>query len=420
MVTNSPEPLDTDVAIIGAGIVGVCCALSLLSRGYKVHLIDQVEPGEGASHGNAGVISPWSFIPQALPGIWKQVPGWLADPQGPLKVRWRDSGQFVPWAARFFREAGENRYPKNADAMARLIAPCIGTYRDFLKDTDAGELIRDSALLSLIRGEPPSMDSPAWQLRTERGASIRLIDRNELNDIEPAVGPNYTGAVMLSGQARALSPGRLCKALAKQATQLGAKFTRSAVSAVRSNAQGVAEITLGENRVLAGHVVLAAGAWSVKLLEPLGFRVPMAGERGYHLEFTQPGITLNNSVMDPQTKFIVSSMQDGVRAAGTSEFARLGIPPNYQRAEVLASHTQYMLPDINTAEVIQWMGTRASFPDSLPMIGPLPMAQNIIAAFGHSHWGMSMAPGTGLLVSDMISGSQPFTDPQAYRPDRFR
>jgi len=413
------EQRNTDVVVIGAGIVGVCCALSLLSRGYKVNLIDQAEPGEGASHGNAGVISPWSFIPQALPGIWKQVPGWLADPEGPLKVRWRDSGQIAPWAARFFREAGDSRYPKNADAMARLVAPCIDTYRGFLKDADAGELIRDSALLSLIRGELPSLDSPAWQLRTDRGASIRLIDRNELNDIEPAVGPNYTGAVMLSGQARAMSPGRLCKALAKQAIQLGATFTRSAVSAVRSNEQGVAEITLGENRIVAGHVVLAAGAWSVKLLEPLGFRVPMVGERGYHLEFTQPGITLNNSVMDPQTKFIVSSMQDGVRAAGTSEFARLGVKPNYKRAEVLAAHTQYMLPDINTAEVSQWMGTRPSFPDSLPVIGPLPAAKNIIAAFGHSHWGMSMAPGTGLLVSDMISGSEPFTDPHAYRPERF-
>lgn len=413
------EPVNTDVAIVGAGIVGVCCALSLLSRGYKVHLIDQAEPGEGASHGNAGVISPWSFIPQALPGIWKQVPGWLADPQGPLKVRWRDSGQIAPWAARFFREAGDKRYPKNADAMARLVAPCIDTYRAFLKDADAGELIRDSALLSLIRGELPSMDSPAWQLRADRGASIRLIDRNELNEIEPAVGSNYSGAVMLSGQARALSPGRLCKALAKEATRLGATFTLSAVSAVRSNAQGLAEIAMGENQLLARHVVLAAGAWSVKLLEPLGFRVPMVGERGYHLEFTQPGITLNHSVMDPQTKFIVSSMQDGVRAAGTSEFARLGVQPNYQRADVLAAHTQYMLPDINTKEVSQWMGTRPSFPDSLPAIGPLPMAKNIIAAFGHSHWGMSMAPGTGLLVADMISDTQPFTDPQAYRPDRF-
>lgn len=416
---NAPEEPDTDVAIVGAGIVGVCCALSLLSRGFRVQLIDQAEPGEGASHGNAGVISPWSFIPQALPGVWKQVPGWLADPQGPLKVRWRDSHQIAPWAARFFREAGDSRYPKNAVAMARLIAPCINTYRDFLKDSDAGELIRDSALLSLIRGAPPSMDSPAWRLRLERGASIRLIDRNELNDIEPAVGPNYTGAVMLSGQARALSPGRLCKALAKQATGRGAVFNRGAVRAVSSGANGIAEVYQGDGRIRARHVVMAAGAWSVKLLKPLGIQIPMVGERGYHLEFARPGLTLNNSVMDPQTKFIVSSMQDGVRAAGTSEFARLGLQPNYQRAKVLAAHTQYMLPGINTANTTQWMGTRASLPDSLPVIGPLPNATNIIAAFGQSHWGMSMAPGTGMLVADMISGSRPFTDPLAYSPSRF-
>ncbi|MFK7963429.1 MAG: NAD(P)/FAD-dependent oxidoreductase [Burkholderiaceae bacterium] len=419
METDGTAKPDTDVAIIGAGIVGVCCALSLLSRGYKVQLIDQSEPGEGASHGNAGVISPWSFIPQALPGIWKQVPGWLADPEGPLKVRWRDSPQIAPWAMRFFREADQEHYPKNADAMARLIAPCIDLYRGFLKDSEASELIRDSALVSLIRGEPPSMDSPAWRLRSERGATIRLINRDELNDIEPAVGPNYTGAVMLSGQARALSPGRLCKALALQATRQGAQFTRSAVSGIAPHASGGAEVKLTEGRLLASHVVLAAGAWSVKLLEPLGVKLPMAGERGYHLEFNQPGVTLNNSVMDPQTKFIVSSMQSGIRAAGTSEFARLGVEPNYQRAQMLAAQTQFMLPGVNTADVTPWMGTRPSFPDSLPVIGPLRTAPNIVLAFGHSHWGMSMAPGTGLMVAEMIGGHQPFTDPEAYGPGRF-
>jgi len=411
--------MQEDVVIVGAGIVGVCCALSLIERGLTVRIIDRNEPGEGASYGNAGVISPWSFIPQALPGVWKQVPGWLADPKGPLKLRWRDSAEFVPWGARFFREASPSRYPANAEAMARLIAPCIDTYRAHLNNSEASELIQDSSLVSLISGPKPSLDAPAWQLRTERGASVRLVDGNELHEIEPAVGPQYSGAIILGGQARALSPGRLCKALAKLAQDSGARFTRAAVRSIGLTNDSLARIALDDETVIARRVVLAAGAWSMKLIEPLGLHVPMVGERGYHLEFTEPGVSLNNSVMDPVTKFIVSSMRQGIRAAGTSEFARLDTEPNYQRAYVLSELTQRMLPALNVEKGQKWMGTRASLPDSLPVIGPLPDAPNIIAAFGQSHWGMSMAPGTGLLVGAMVSGAEPFTDPSPYRIDRF-
>ncbi|UCE32567.1 MAG: FAD-binding oxidoreductase [Burkholderiales bacterium] len=422
------RPAANDIVVVGAGIVGACCALALRKRGFPVHVIDRSEPGEGASFGNAGVISPWSFVPLALPGIWKQVPGWLANPRGPLKVDWRDVAEFAPWARRFLREASEARYPKNADAMARLIAPCIETYREYLRGSDADRLLVDSMLVSLISGPAPSMDAPAWRLRTERGAALAVLNRDQLHEIEPAVGPAYSGAVLVKGQARTLSPGRLCKALAELAVRRGARFTRAVVRGVRLDANGLPQVVLPHETVTADRLVLAAGAWSVKLLESLesleslkslNLRLPMVGERGYHLVFTRPGVSLNNSVLDPRLHFIVSSMQDGIRAAGTAEFARLDRPPDFRRAQVLASLTQGMLPDLNVDETSQWMGTRASFPDSVPVIGPIPGLERIVAAFGHSHWGMSMAPGTGLMVAAMIGGDTPFTDPAAYRPDRF-
>lgn len=393
----------TDVTILGAGIVGVCCALEAQERGLSVTVVDRLPPGEATSHGNAGVISPWSVVPQAMPGVWKQVPRWLLDPKGPVKLRWRDLPQILPWVWSFMRCSRLPEVHRVSDAMQRLQHGNVERYRAHLKGTGHEDLITDAMNVTVYRGDAkPSLGELGHALRVEHGCDVELIGAGDLRDLEPALSDEYHSAALIKGQARARDPGKLCKVLAEKAARQGAEFLRADVTAILPQPDGSVSLQSSDGEITARKLILAGGIWSAGLLKPLGIRLPLMAERGYHLEFSDPGVDLNNSIQDAAGKVIVSSMNNGVRIAGTAEFAHVDAPPNYARAKALAPLAKRLMPDLNLTPVREWMGIRPSFPDNLPAIGALPGHPNLIAAFGHSHYGLGMAPGTGRFALDAV------------------
>ena len=393
----------SDVTVLGAGIVGVCCALSLQERGLTVTLIDRNDPGEGASYGNAGVISPWSCVPQCLPGIWKSVPKWLLDPRGPVRVRFRDLPRLLPWAAAFLANTRLKKVQDIADTMDMLVRDNVAAYRRHLSGTGHEDLLRDSLFVNVFRGTAkPSLDDLPWKLRIERGAPVEIVGQAELRALEPALSDDVHSAVIIRDQARAYAPGKIAKVLADKAQRQGAKLLRCDVRGVMPNGHDGVDLHTDNGTLAAGKLVLCGGVWSAELLKPLGIKLPLIAERGYHLEFTDPGVQVNNTILDVVGKFIVSTMEDGLRSAGTSEFANVTAPPNYRRAEILKPLTKRLLPGLNTGAARRWMGTRPSFPDNLPVIGEVPEFSNLFVAFGHSHYGLGMAPATGRIIAETI------------------
>lgn len=408
------------ITILGSGIVGICSALSLLEKNFAVEMIDREQPAEGASYGNAGVISPWSCIPQSTPGIWKKIPRWILDPQGPVSIRRHRLLSMLPWGIKFLESGTAEKVRAISDAMNVLNRPNLELYRQHLDGTGQEELVQDSFYLHVFRHKTANMlNDLAWQLRKERGAPLDIIDRNQLTDIEPALTNDYVGAIRIREQARALDPGAVGKALAEKAMSLGAVFTRTSVVGIRPTQIGTWTLQTGDGEIAAERLVVAAGAWSAELLEPLGFKLPLEGERGYHVVFRDPGIKLNSSIMDSEQKVVVSSMLAGVRCAGIAEFARLGAPPDGRRAKIFKTNIKKMIPNISTDDTVEWMGTRPSFPDSLPCIGPIPGYENLFAAFGHSHYGFGMAPNTGRLIAATVSGEPLNVDMTPYCIERF-
>ncbi len=409
-----------EVVVVGAGIVGICCGLSLVEKGVSVTTIDRERPAQGASSNNAGVISPWSNVPQCLPGVWKKVPKWLLDPNGPVSIPPRHLLKALPWSLRFLGHANMEKAIKTSDAMAVLNAPCIDIYRHHLNGTGQEHLLRDSMYIHVFRGNSQAnLDGAAWQLRARHDTPVEIIFEQELRTLEPALSPDYKAAILIKRQARAVLPGRLGAVLAEKFQSLGGRLLRGAVHRLMplDAATWRLETDLGE--MSADRVVLAAGACSARLLEPLGVKLPLAAERGYHLTFNNPGVTLNNSVMETSRLFVCSSTENGVRSAGTSEFADLDASPNYTRARRLIKLTKALIPNINTDDTEQWMGIRPSLPDNLPCIGEVNGTFGLFAAFGHSHWGMSMAPQSGRIVADLVTGAPPNVDLSPYRIDRF-
>jgi D-amino-acid dehydrogenase len=263
------------------------------------------------------------------------------------------------------------------------------------------------------------LDSLDNQLRRKIGAQVEQIDAAALQQLEPALSTQYKGAVIVRDQARTVTPGRLAITLADKAQANGAALTIATVNQLSAQANGQWQLQTSEGTMSTKTVVIAAGPWSTTLVEPLGLKLPLAFERGYHLEFSNPGVTLNNSVLDVTHKFVTSSMEGGIRSAGTAEFDRLDRAPNYQRAKMLEPLTRLMLPDLNTESAQEWMGIRPSFPDSLPCIDRMTGQQNLFLAFGHNHYGLGMAPQTGEWIADMITDRAPQNDLSPFRADRF-
>ena len=415
---TSDTPLKV-VTVVGAGIVGICTALSLIERGAKVRLLDRAAPGQGVSFGNAGIISPWAVVPQSMPGQWKRIPCWLLDSQGPIHLPLRYMPRFMPWGLRFLLAGREARVRELSEAMAVLNKANIALYRELLAGTDHEDLVCDSYYIHTYRDASHARtDGLEWDLRRAQGAEVCVVGGAELRRIEPALSGIYKAAIVIKGQARARDPGRIGSVLAEKFRALGGEGRQCAVKRLRPLDAGW-QIDTDQGALDADCVVIAAGAWSADLLKPLGIKVPLQAERGYHVMFENPGVELNNSVMDVDLKFASSTMAGGLRSAGTVEFTRRDAPPTEKRAQMLVSQTKTMLPDLDTTTTSRWMGVRPSFPDSLPALGPIKGFQGLFAAFGHSHFGLMMAPRTGDLVADTVLGHRSDIDLVPYRLDRF-
>lgn len=408
-----------DVTVLGAGIIGICTALSLLERGARVRLIDRGEPGQEASFGNAGIISPWSIIPQSLPGVWRQIPRLMLSRNPALTIRPKTLFKMIPWGLEFLKRGRQEIVEEAADTMEFLCAPSIDLYRRHLEGTGGEQLVRDSFYVHAFRDAgKANLDAIDYRIRREKGADVVLADQNELRRLEPALSKDFKAAVLIRGQARAVSPGRIGQILAAKVKDLGGEILMRDITSLHKTQDGWS-VDCGEEQFSASSVVLSLGAWSPGLLEPLGIRMPLMAERGYHIEFPDPGITLTHSIMDVDRKVVASSMENGMRLAGLAEFAPVDAPPDARKKPQLESIAQAMFPDLNARKPHFWMGRRPSFPDSLPALGCWPEFDGLVANFGHSHYGLMMAPKSGEVAADIVLGVPQNRDLRAFSPNRF-
>ncbi len=410
----------TPVTILGAGIVGICTALSLLERGVPVTVIDKGEPGQETSMGNAGVVSPWSIIPQSLPGSWKSIPGLMFRGSRPLAIHPRVALKMIPWGLRFLRNGNENKVRASAEAMSHLCGPSIELYEKHLKGTGHEDLITQSMYVHAFRdGSRANLDAIDYRIRSDMGANLELVGKDELKRIEPALSPDFNAAILIKGQARMRSPGRLGAVLTEKAQEMGAIFRRTTIQSIIRIDSKKWRVHCDDETFEAERIVLSMGAWSPGLLKKIGVSSPLMAERGYHVEFNEPGVELYNSVMDVDAKVVASSMEGGLRVAGQAEFAPVDAPSNTRRKNQLINVARSAFPSLSTEGVNFWMGRRPSFPDSLPAIGSVKGHPGLFVNFGHSHYGLMMSPSSGELVARLVCGENQNLPLDSYALDRF-
>jgi D-amino-acid dehydrogenase len=415
------------VVVIGAGIVGAACAIELLRDGHRVTILEPGEPGgeQAASYGNGTLLNPSSVIPMSSPGIWRKVPGWLADPLGPLAIRWRYLPRLLPWLTRFLRAGTtEAKVAATARALRPLLHEAPERHRRLAEEAGVGDLITRQGVLFVFPSRADfDAEGLSWRLRRENGVRWLELSDDELRQREPALDRRYRFGLLVEENGQCRDPGAYVAALVRHAQSLGARVQRGRALGFRIEDRRLRAVRTDTGELAADKAVIAAGAWSKVLAAEAGDRVPLESERGYHAVITEPGIAPRYPVMPSDGKMSCVMTPQGLRFAGQVELAGIDAAPNWQRAAVLRDFARRVftgLPhDLPADKMKVWMGHRPSMPDGLPCIGPASGCADVLHAFGHGHVGLTAGAATARLVADLISGKPPSIDPLPYSARRF-
>lgn len=406
--------------VIGAGIVGSSCAWHLTRKGARVTLVDSELPGQATSFGNAGCISKSSVFPFSYPGAIRQVPGWLLDPHGPMRIPWRHLLPSIPWLYRFWRAGQAKRVEEIVAAQVTLMSSVTDDYDSILAET-GGEDLRKSRGMILLYDTEEDFSKDAWKYesRARLGIPWKQLSGDALASMEPGIRLGAGVAVFEPECQHLIDPGGATRWIAQAAIERGASWLHDRVCSVSANADGVSLATESGGVLAGDQLIIAGGVWSNALLVELGYKVPLMSKRGYHSMIGKPSLEIHHPIMSASRHVLLTPMRDGLRVSGTAEFAGLDTKPDYRRAQSLIHNARYYAPDLDGEEITEWMGQRPMMPDSLPVLGPLPDQRNVLCAFGHGHYGLTQGPTTGRIISSLVFGEDPGIDLSPFSISRF-
>ena len=413
--------LDTQkIAVIGAGIVGVNCALALQMQGYQVTLFDKEDIGSGCSKGNAGHFATEQVFPLAEPALLKQLPKMLLDPLGPVALSPMHLLQATPWFIQFFNNMRAERREKNSCAIKQLNKNAIEYYKPLLAAAGAQHLLILNGSLLVFEDTVFKKVVALHEHYQQAGIAVELLDKEQALALEPNLNKNIKYALFFTEVGHTGSPLAICQVLAEYAKSLGMIFKQCAVNKIEQNNSCIVINNQSEDLAF-DYCVVATGAWSKSLLNELGYHLPIEAERGYSLSLPMvenENALLSRPIASAERKFIITPMDNILRLSGTVEYAGLEAKANNKRADMLLKNAEFVLnklpqqvsitkeDKLNSEYGERWMGCRPSLPDSLPVICQAPQHKNIFFALGHQHLGLTQGAITGKLISQLVSGEK--------------
>lgn len=408
-----------DVAVVGGGAIGVACAMHIAAKGGSVVLLERGRIGEACSSGNAGQVSPSDAIPLAAPGVVGQALRWLVKPNSPFAVRPQASVSFWLWLLRFAVACRRRDLDRRISALGSLGALSSRLLKELSEEPQASFGYRASGLLNvytsergLARGEEDA------ELLREHGIEAQALSGEEARAAEPLLGPALKGAVHLPSDGLC-DPRALVHTMAQKGREKGAMMIEQAPVQRIERHQGHVAISTPSALWNARRVVLACGAELPKVAKQCGIRVPIAPGKGYSVEARLiPALRLPLLLFEQRTA--VTPLAHGTRIAGRMEIGARRLTPDPRRIASLLSAAREVLPRASIQQTTAgWAGLRPCTPDGLPIIGYADERNDVIVAGGHAMLGITLAAGTGALVSDLSLDRRPVIDPEPFRLGRF-
>ena len=409
--------------VVGGGVVGACCAYYLARAGHTVTILDRDEFGKGCSHANCGYICPSHVLPLAAPGaLWSTFKA-LFHRNSPLKVRPRTVLGNLGWFLGFSRKCNRRDMLTSGKAIQALLNSSRALFAELIQ-TELLECEWETKGLLFVFQSTKAFGHYSHTdelLREQFNMGARRLDAEELRAHEPALNPGCAGGYLYEGDAH-LRPDRLMSELKRVLISLGVEIRENCevTGFVRENGKAKA-VRTSNGEISADAFVIATGAWTPLLNRELGCRVPIQPGKGYSITMPRPAICPTVPLIFEEHRVAVTPFQSGYRLGSTMEFAGYDETMNRSRLSILTDAAKLYLRD-PLAEPVQeeWWGWRPMTFDGLPIIDRSPAMSNVLIAAGHNMLGLSMAPATGKLVSEMLDGEKPHVDVRPYGLKRFQ
>jgi D-amino-acid dehydrogenase len=410
--------VNTDVVVLGAGIVGVSIAVHLQKRGRSTVLVDRRGPAEETSFGNAGLVQREGVYPYGFPHDFGALFRYSLNRTIDAHYHPTAIPRIAPFLWQYWTHSRPARHRAIAHLYARLIEHCLTEHEALAREAGAQDLLRRTGWMKVFRTERERdlrfAEAERW--RGEFGLNYKTHDARALQELEPHIAPVLVGALHWTDPLAAVDPQGVALAYLELFKKLGGRFVQGEAGTLELGWK----LRTAEGPISARDAVVALGPWADVVTRRLGYNLPLAVKRGYHMHYRAAGhAVLNHPMLDHERGYFLAPMRRGIRLTTGAEFAlRDGMktPVQLNRAEPIARE---LFPLAERLDTDPWMGSRPCTPDMMPIIGRAPRHERLWFAFGHAHHGFTLGPVTGRLVAEMVTGEQPFVDPAPYRAERF-
>jgi len=412
---------NTDVIVLGAGIVGISAALHLQQRGRAVVVVDRQAPGEGTSYGNAGLIENASVFPYMFPRDLRHLVRYAFNRSAEVHYQLAGIPEFLPWLVRYFIASSPQASLRSAMAALPLIRRSLLEHEALIAQAEVPELLRRTGWIKLFRSDA-TMTKALAELEAARALGVdgTVLDPAAIAAREPHLTGRFAGAIHWPSPGFVPDPGGLVKAYSKLLVRRGGLLVQGDAASLQADGGGWRVEAAGGGAIVAREAVVALGPWSDSVFRPLGYRIPLGVKRGYHLHLKPRGnAVLQHPVLDADRGFLLAPMNRGIRLTTGAEFARRDAPPSPVQIARSLPLARDLFPLGEAIEPAPWMGARPCLPDMLPVIGPAPRHPGLWFDFGHQHHGLTLGPATGRLLAEMMTGETPFADPTPFAAQRF-
>ena len=406
------------IAVIGAGIQGVCNALFLQKKGFKVTLFDRDEPGNSASYGNAGHFSPYSSVPLNRPDVITDVPAMLLSSRGPLALKWNYVYKMIPWFLRFLLNCSERKMMHTAKNMHQILDLSLSAFDELFEAIDLNGLVENKGVLYVWNDKNLKSRELEIKIREELGVKQQILTPKDIHDLEPNIKPFYHGGVYYDYARHTRNPKKILLKLLDNFMKNDGKFLKLNVQELNFD-DDKPVIRSDVQRFVFDKLVIACGAFSKRLTDKLHENIPLDTERGYHVHFKDCDHLISRPVVYLNRGFGMTPMEQGLRVVGTVEFGGLDNPLSKSRIKNLIINAKDMLDGLPEHED-EWLGFRPSLPDLLPVLGPSKYYKNVFYSFGHNHLGWTLGAISGKIISKMIANESTNLNLSAYSSSRFR
>jgi len=410
----------TDALVLGAGIVGTSVALHLAKRGMSVAMVDRAGVGEQTSYGNAGVIEGNTIFPPAFPSDAGRLLRIALKHASEANYHLSFLPRILPWLLAFRAASQPDRLAETAHLIRPLFSRAVAEHEALMAEAGAMGYLRKTGWLKVYRSEKSfSALAPEFDLAAKFALPLRSLDLAGVQTLEPALNPVCAHAVFWPEAASVSDPLGVTRAYAARFAGLGGIILSGDARSLHRNGNRW-RVETNEGALDATECVIALGPWTQDLLKILGLTLPLAVKRGYHRHFRAQGNAgLSRPVLDAEVGYLVTPVEQGIRMTTGVEFAPRDAPPSPVQFDRIMPRARELFPLGEPVDGKTWLGSRPCFADSRPVIGPAPRRPGLWLTIGHAHWGLTLGPATGRMITEMMTGEVPFCDPSPYRAQRF-